>query len=218
MQKRNLLLGLVIILIITSVFYFHKSNVAIPYYSIDKIDLNKSRGFNVSIHIQDKLSDGDLKLVASKVKEDIHAVSDIGKVFFYLPEMTIDNGAWAVVEYNPEIEVRVIGLSIKSESEVKKELVRLDDYIGLWVDNFNEGDVVIRIRNDKQLGIVKELISPTDPKPSEYAVKLIRETRKGKTVYIDTENEMQQYYIVESNGDLSAYDKDGFIATYKKLK
>lgn len=98
------------------------------------------------------------------------------------------------------------------------QLVKIDDYIGLWIDNFNEGDVVIRIRNDKKLGIVKELVSATDTKPSEYAVKLIKEIKNGRTVYRDTESELQQYYIVEDNWDLSAYDKDGFIATYKKLK
>lgn len=123
MPKRNLLLGLLIILIIIILFFsFHKSNsAAIPYYSVDQIDLNKERAFNVSVHIQNKLSNDDLRLVASKVKEDIHAISDIGKVFFYLPEMEINNGAWAVAEFNPEIEIHIIGLSVEREDNVKTQ-------------------------------------------------------------------------------------------------
>jgi hypothetical protein len=86
----------------------------------------------------------------------------------------------------------------------------------LYDPYFNKDNtVLIRICKDAKLGYVMDytltfnLQSRTDPK------LLIKKTVNGKTVYIDKENP-EQYFVVEKNGDLSAYDNYGHIETYKK--
>ena len=188
-----------------------------PEYKLLKTVLNDKRAFNVAVRIYKKLSDEQLKSLAQKIKSDINAISEKGVVFFLLPEMEVDNGAWSAVDFDREVKVRIIGQSIKDEQKIKSELENITDYIGLWLDNGTQGDVIIRIRNDKLEGYVFEYISASDPKPSDLATPLIKTQKNEKTIFKDTEHQ-EQFFIVENNGDLSVYDNYGFVSTYKKLK
>lgn len=217
--KRKPIFFVIILLIGTLLFsynFFHKEKVY-ANYSVLKTDQNDERKFLVSVRISEKLSDDKLKDIAQKVKDNINAVSDMGAISFLLPEMEEGNGAWAIVEFNPEMQVRIIGQSISDERKVNSEIDNITDYSGLWSDNGEQGDVIIRIRKDKLQGYVFEYISPSDPKPSELASPLKKITKNNKIEFLDLENK-GDYMIIEDNGDLSCYDKDGFISTYKKLK
>jgi hypothetical protein len=193
------------------------NEVELAPYSIINTDLNLKRGFRVSVRIYEKLPNLDLIDIAKRVKSDINAISDRGMVFFLLPEMLDKNGGWAAVDFNPEIRVRIIGKSIEDEYKIRSGLENVTNYVGLWMDNGMPGDVIIRIRKDKVEGNVFEYVSPTDPKPSELAIPLKRIQKGGKTIFIDNEN-TEQFFVVEENGDLLAYDNYGFICRYVKLK
>lgn len=186
-------------------------------YTILDPDVNSKRGFRVSVRISEKISDDQLKSIAQKVKEQINAISDKGMMFFLLPEMVGNNGAWAAVDFDPDMKVRLLGQSVSDEQKIKSQLSNITDYIGLWIDNQMQGEIIIRIRKDKKEGLVIENISPTDPKPSEFATPIIKVTKNGKTIFKDTEHP-EQYFLLEKNGDLSVYDNYGFFTTYKKIK
>lgn len=189
----------------------------LPEYTLLETVLNNKRAFNVAVRIDKKLSDNQLKSIAQRIKSDINAVSEKGVVSFLLPEMEVDNGAWAAVDFDREIKVRIIGQSITDEQKIKSGLKNITDYIGLWLDNGIPGDVIIRIRKDKLEGYVLEYIPVSDPKPSDLATQLIKTQKNGKTVFKDTEHP-EQFFLLENNGDLSVYDNYGFVSTYKKLK
>jgi hypothetical protein len=165
----------IIILLVSVAFlsynFFHKEKVYADY-TLLKSDTNNERMFNVSVRIFNKLSDEQLKDIAQKVKEDINAVSNIGVVFFLLPEMEENNGAWAAVDFKPEMQVRIIGQSVLDEHKINSNIENITDYFGLWSDNGEEGDVIIRIRKDKLQGYVFEYISPSNPQPSKLASPL----------------------------------------------
>lgn len=191
-----------------------------PSYSILEVGRNNKTGdigFVVHVRISEKLSHTELKSIAQKVKEDIKAVSDKGAVFFLLPEMVVDGGAWATVFFDPNMKVNIIGQSIGEGQEIESGLDNISDYVGLWSDDGTQGDVIIRIRIDKKVGYVFEYISPSDPKPSDWATPIKKKIENGKTIFNDTEHP-EQYFVLEKNGDLSVYDNYGLVVTYKKLK
>ena len=130
--------------------------------------------------------------------------------------MVDGNSAWAAVDFEPEMKIRIIGQSIADEQKIKAGLNSITDYVGLWSNNFYDGAVIIRIRKDKINGFVLEYISPLDPKPSALATPLIKKQKDGKTIFMDTEH-TEQYFLIDENGDLSVYDNYGFVETYKKL-
>lgn len=194
-----------------------KQGIILSGYTLLKKEINNKRAFNVTVRINEKLPDAELISLAKKIKGDINASSEKGVVFFLLPEMVVNNGAWAAVDFEPDAKVRLIGKSIADERKIRMELDNITDYIGLWLNNDSQGDVVVRIRKDRREGYVFEYISASDPKPSELAKQLIRTTRDGKTIFKDADNP-EQFFVLESNGDLTAYDNYGFILTYKRLK
>ncbi len=185
--------------------------------SITKIELNAPRLFIVHVRINKKLSEYELVQLAKNAKATIEAPSEKGRVFFRLEHMYENNVAWAAVDFTPTIKVRFLGQSIEDEEKIKSALNNITDYVGLWENLGVQGDIIIRIRNDKKRGYVFEYISSTDYQPSDIATPLIKKVRNGITVYKDTENE-EQFFVVEKNGDLSAYDNDGMIEIYKRLK
>jgi hypothetical protein len=78
--------------------------------------------------------------------------------------------------------------------------------------------LMIRIRKDQSEGYVFEYITPDGLEPSKFTSPLKKVIRNGKVLFIEKDSPSGQYYVIEENGDLSDYDKDGFYETYKKLK
>ena len=193
------------------------NSYSIPHYTIADIELNNQQAFNVSVRIDDKLEEAQLLDLAQKVKSEISAVATNGVIFFLLPENEIDNGAWAAVDFKPYKEVRIIGMSLDDERDINLTVGDIKDYFGLWIDNLYKGDVIIRIRKDRSLGYVFEYISSSNPKPSEFATPLVKTKKAGKTIFKDTEHH-GNYYVLENNGDLSFYDRNGYAITFKKLR
>lgn len=192
---------------------------SIPSYTILKQNLNNQIGFNVSVKIPEKYNNNELINIAKSVKEEVGTVSKNGKVFFYLPDMPDDNGAWAIVDFNLEIEVKILGKSLTDENIIRKSINNIKDYYGLWYDNFSSGVSVFRIRKDKRKGYVYEYIDPDYPEQNENSWMLKKGMKNGKVVFYDLEHvEDKVYFEIEKNGDLTQYDKSRFISTYKKLK
>jgi hypothetical protein len=185
-------------------------------YSLLEIGKNDKFRFAIYLRISQMVSDNELISMARDVKDDINTISGQGTMFFLLPEIVLDHGAWAAVEFTPEMKVRMIGQSIKDEQKIRSALESITDYVGLWSDRSEQGDIIIRIRKDNNKGYVFEYISSTDTSPSNLVSKLIKRTKDGKTLFEDTES--PDYFLLEDNGDLSAYDEHGYIITYKKLK
>ena len=44
-------------------------------------------------------------------------------VFFLLPEMVGNNGAWAAVDFDPDMKVRLLGQSVSDEQKIKSQLI-----------------------------------------------------------------------------------------------
>jgi len=188
-------------------------------YSLLNVNLNNKIGFNISVGISKKHSNSELVDIAKSIRQNIGTVSDNGKVFFYLPEMPDGNGAWAVVNFNATIDVEIIGKSLKDEIIIRKNINNIKDYYGLWYDNFSKGVSVYRIRKDKIKGYVSEYVDPINPEEYENAWILKKGMKNGKVVFYDMEHtEDKVYFQIEKNGDLTQYDKSGFISTFKKLK
>ena len=196
-----------------------KLNYSIPSHSILKVNLNNKIGFNISVRIPEKYSPDNLISIANSVKEEISTISKEGQVHFYLPEMPNDYGSWAVVSFNQTVAVDITGKSFDDEKIIKENINNVKDYYGLWYNNSEPGASVYKIRKDKHIGYVLESIDPKNPEPIQDSWVLKKGIKQGNVVFYDTDHAIDAtYYKIQKNGDLSAYNVDGFISTYKKLK
>lgn len=88
--------------------------------------------------------------------------------------------------------------------------------VGIWEDDYTQG-LLWRIRKDPKLGYVLDIGDISDTSKWVRSTTLKEEYLNGYRVFFDKGN-VEQYYIVEENGNLSVFDSYGWIATYRKIK
>lgn len=88
--------------------------------------------------------------------------------------------------------------------------------VGIWEDDYTQG-LLWRIRKDPKLGYVLDIGDISDTSKWIRSTTLQEEYLNGYRVFFDKGN-IEQYYIVEENGNLSVFDNYGWIATYRKIK
>ena len=88
--------------------------------------------------------------------------------------------------------------------------------VGIWEDDYTQG-MLWRIRKDPSLGYVLDIGDISDTSKWIRSTTLQEEYLNGYRVFFDKSN-IEQYYIVEENGNLSVFDNYGWIATYRKIK
>lgn len=95
-------------------------------------------------------------------------------------------------------------------------LTRQGTIVGIWADDYTKG-LLWRIRKDPDLGYVLDIGDISDTSKWIRSTTLKEEYLNGFRVFFDKVN-TAQYYIIEKNGNLSAFDNYGWIATYKKIE
>lgn len=213
MKKITRLYALVLVLLLNAC-----DTKNIRNYSILETSTNDKSKFTVSVKIDDKYLEDDLINISAKVKSEIDAISQRGTVFFLLPEMSIGNGAWASIQF-PELTVTYFGTvaddKINSSNQENQEYFSEKKYIGIWIDNYSKDGVLIGIREDRNEGYLKEYIDPNTLEVSTLSTSLVKIKKKGKVIFKDEDSIAGEYFILEKNGNLSAYDNQGYILTYK---
>lgn len=191
---------------------------SISKYSILNISVNNKVKTVASIRIPNKIPDSELRLIATKAKSEMNPMSERVHLFFLLPEMKDNNGAWARADFNPDLQIYILGQTIASENSIKnyKKQNNKEVFLGQWTDDYYNADLIYRMRKDVQQGLVLELYSPSENEIGPFPTILKKSNKKGKTIYIDT-NSPNQYFIINTKGDLVAYDESGYIVTYKKI-
>lgn len=187
-------------------------DIGIPQEGIEVVSVYTAR-----IRIPDRITEGEIKKLAITLKKIRNTKAKGIRYWFYLPGMNKDDMAWATAVFHPNLEVKIIGRTIDVEKVVQSNLNNIEDYVGIWDGNYAE-DVVMRIRKDKSLGYLYELISTQDPKPGPLPDLLKLEKKNGKVMFKVIESNYGEYFIIEENGDLSDWNDEGHIETFKVLK
>lgn len=173
--------------------------------------------FNADIRISRKLTEPELKTLSYKLKSEIHTKAKDIRYFFYLPELEVDNGAWATTLFKPDYSFRIIGKSKENQESINSYIKNSnDELIGQWVDNGDATDIIYQLKKDKEKGFRLQIFSPSEKDRATLAI-LKKTIRDKKTTFVDMD-EPTHYYVLEENGDLSSFDKLGFIFTMKKVE
>ncbi|OGE83037.1 MAG: hypothetical protein A2Y39_07045 [Candidatus Delongbacteria bacterium GWF2_40_14] len=137
-------------------------------------------------------------------------------ICYYLPDMTVGAGAWATTHFNPNLDVRILGMTIEQESKFTPDKLNSDsEIIGRWKDESPlVGAFITIFKRNNQIFLSKKYIDG-----SKSEIEIIQKKQSGKIKYQEKlENRFGTYYLIEKNGDLSVYDNDGFITSAKVTK
>ncbi len=170
--------------------------------------LNYKRSLDV--RLSKKVSERELRSLAYELKNSDPTTYERTFIGYYLPNMTIDEGSWATTHFNPNLDVRVLGFSIKQERAVREvQYDRSRQTLGTWLDETPGGWGTTMFRLNGQL--YRENVYRDGSRGS--VSELVSHTKGTQTVLFDKQrSDAGEFYWIDDQGNLQMWDSEGRIA------
>lgn len=194
---------------------FAKSFQGIKYSVIEKSNLGSIKRI-IDIRLEQKVSKDFIQKLALKLRKTEPRKYDRIFITYYLPGMTQGSGAWATSHFNPNLEVKILGTTIEQEKALMSSSKDSSGkIIGKWLDEspYVGAKYTFLKRNGKIIMIRKF----KDGSGSEK--EMIQKKQSGRLRFEETGgNDFGEYYLIEKNGNLGAYDNTGLIITMPLIR
>lgn len=220
MTKKSTVMAFILVLLLrTSVF---ADNAVIPKdIKITVIEQNTKLTIKRSlvIMLNKKVTKEVLRTIALKLKQSDPTTYERTFIAYYIKDLGIEDGFWARTDFTPNLDVRVIGFSIEQEKALttKAPVNTTRTIVGIWLNDrgspghritiFYKNDSLYLERkfSDGSSGI-EEMIEKALPQGR----KLVEVRREG--------NSFGDYFLINNEGELQYWDKDGYYYTAKTLE
>ncbi|WP_298119335.1 hypothetical protein [Flavobacterium sp.] len=83
---------------------------------------------NINIELREKISVDELTKIANELRETRTTYDNLW-IFYYLPGMKVDSGAWATSHFTPNLNVEIIGSTLEEETKLKGQSKNVDGKI-----------------------------------------------------------------------------------------
>lgn len=187
---------------------------ALEKYNCKILDTKTMKTIKKTIYIQipEQLTKLQLKEIATQIKDE-NSIYERLFIFYLLPDMKIGSGAWATTHYNPDLKINIMGADKKAEKTMKTADLPEGEIIGKWHDKtpYVESTMII-FKIDGKFKMKETFI---DGSVNEKDLQFTKANGKSKFVY---KNDFGEYLLIENDGRLGVYDKDGLISTADKIE
>lgn len=194
-----------------------KPTSTIPKFTILKEDKNEQlKKVNIEVRLEKELDKSELKKIGLKLKKN-RPQFDKFWIFYYLPEHSVGNGAWATTHFTPNLEIRILGATKESMQDLDKKNIT-GNIVSVWKDNDAIMPSKIYLINENNSFIIKSLFAKNDfSNESEIIEKVVKSEKNGK-IRFTSDNPHGEYYVLEKNGNLGLYNSDGKFKEAVKLE
>lgn len=165
-------------------------------------NLNLSKN-NIEVHLNKKVDKEVLQEIAMKIREDRTEYERLW-IFYYIPNMT-EGMAWATTHFTPNLEINIIGSTENQDIITSKTTEIEGEILNKWRSEKSlMGGTLVLFKNLSH----KKTMRITFKDGSKMDNEIVESNINGKIKYQD-DNENGEYYILESNGNLGLYGKNG---------
>lgn len=204
----------------------HGSDVEQPPpvdFSVRILEEDKIPGVkhSLSVLLNRKATEAELRAMALKLQARDPASYERTFITYLLPGWDPHAGAWATTHFDPDLKVRILGLTKKEEELLRKLPSRKDGSTeGVWLED--------RTLVGKRITIVKSadgryhelwaVVENDEVDEGEFRELVRRRTPKGVRFEEKGGNDFGEYYLVDAKtGSLQFWSKDGLFYTAPKL-
>ena len=168
---------------------------------------------SLTVRLTKKIPEEKLRKLAIELRDKELKKYDRMFITYYLPGMDVGAGAWATTHFNPNLKVNILGLTkeeFQKKSKPSKENTNNSDkIIGVWADSL--GSVTI-IGKKSGYVIVKKYVDG-----GGETEKLVKYKVKGKLAFKE-KTYPDNYYVIDSSGNLGVYDSFGLDVIMRSKK
>lgn len=170
----------------------------------------------LDIRLNKKVSPEVLKAIALELKQLDRNTYQRTFILYYLPEMEIGAGAWASAHFNPDLEVKIYGLTTGEETNLRKPSAEPQGKIlGEWLCDqpFVEGASTLYVQDGRvyMKTVYKDGSSGTDE-------MVEKKSGRGRRFQVKEGSAVGEYYLINADGLLELWTDMGRTCTCKKLK
>ena len=184
-------------------------------YSVIASDEVPGTKRSLDIRLNKKVSEDVLRAIALALKSQESREYDRTFMAYYLPGTAVGSGAWATTHFGPDLEVRILGLTIDDEERLLADSAAANrEVIGNWLDERPYvGSRITIFREDGKL-FIERVFKAGRTHKDELVEKTTRSGRRFDT----TGSTRGGYRVIDSNGNLQLHDREGLIATIRKME
>lgn len=171
---------------------------------------------SVDVRLNRKVSEDVLRSIALTLRDSGPRTYQQTGISYYLPHMNIGHGMWATAHFNPNLEVQILGFTAEEEQALKDQPEDPSrELIGSWLDNTPNslGKITVFRDSGKVLLEYKSKDGTTWSKP---VVQVPDST--GQRFQDEDGSEFGEYYLINSEGNLELWDRDGLILTANDIR
>ncbi len=179
-----------------------------------KRDIKRS----VVVILEKKISKDNLHNLAYKIKNSDPANYQRTFIGYYLKGKDKNNGYWATTNFNPNLEVRMLGLSIEDEAVLTKPVVSTanKDVLGVWLDDHPGVGAKMTIYHSKDGKLYLERSYSDGSSGRKEMINFAIEN--GKRIEDKEGNDFGEYFIINKANQLEFWSKNGNYYTAKNIQ
>ena len=169
---------------------------------------------SVDVRLDRKVSKEVLRSLAIELRNADKGEYQRTFIVYYLPGMTVGAGGWATTHFNPELEVRILGLTAEEEKVRSQAQSPSREQLGVWVDNRPFMGTISIFREGGKLLVEKKY---KDGSTSKKEV-VEKPSRRGRRFEEKEGAAFGEYFLIDRQGKLQLWDEDGHITTAERLR
>jgi hypothetical protein len=167
----------------------------------------------INIRLKNKVDESELISIANKLRKDRPEFKNL-YIFYYLPDMTVGSGAWAITHFTPDLEIKILGATKEQGNILDNANVENKEIIGKWRDYGPSMESVNIIFKDNDTLKIKMIYKDG----SDIVKNIIKRNENGKVIYNYSDTSFKEYIMVDKNGDLCFYGTTGKYGEAKRIE
>lgn len=206
----------VLYVVTTSIWLVLSGTVLAANYSVISESEVKNHRHSIDVRLSKKVPEQELRSIAIELKKSESKVYDRTFIVYYLPDMKVGGGAWATTHFDPDLEVRILGLTLNQDKKMAQDVANDSrDLVGVWADE--RSYVGARLTLYRENG---KLYLETKYADGSGSLEEMSEAKSGNGIKLVEEggNSHGEYLVLDEKDNLQAGGGDGIFLKYKKVK
>ena len=171
---------------------------------------------SLDVRLNRKVTEDVLRSIALQLKSQDPKEYERTFITYYLPDMKLGAGAWATTYFDPDLDIRILGLTAEQEKNLVNEVADSSrEVVGTWLDESPVVGSKITIYRQNGKLYMEQIFGDGSSSKKEMTKKA---SSRGQRFEEKSSSSSGDYYLINTRGDLEMRDQVGLVATAKRIK